>query len=661
MKIGDSFGHVDKWREICSYLDRLLPRHRVFLFLDALGNPIPNAEVQVFRQESPRRRRQFAVEPPKELAATALLDQNGLLKIARQKWHRSGCGSFILSHADYGIAVIDKRAWKSPCIWVPLVRSGSDAEKYGIEGLVVDEVNRPIAGVKISCASIITLGGGKIRWHDWWATVLTDQQGTFRMCMSVSKLDDEIERIPPGSKYGVSARAPSQFLYPSRGWKIPCGGKTVIKLERPQLYFRTFVFEDANGPITDPNLLDSILLYIKPRGMNQLPLMYSELKDGGWFPAGSYSGLVNEHGKSLWFEPMEVTEDSPEQLVFKPKAASKPALYTLCAGRAVYGFTNRPAQGAFVLATTSTKNIFATAMITDEQWSSLRRLGTDPSVDEPALEPLHRVWEFDKILRTDAEGRFQISIPRDIPYCLFVAEKGYVPVYHWTTYLENDPNEHVELPVLRLLPAAKVSFSATLVSEGKKEVYMAWNMPAEEPTDWTSAWTAYISTRPISFPLQSRIQCNNTYTLCVPVGPIQRLSFKIWEKGEYSAPVYTENFRPEQGQTVDLGEIDLTPRIGVYVQVVDWSGQPIEGVAVSHCRVYGHDYRYFGQKHITDAQGLAEFLVPPNYRADFAVGDDNDDNNCGGESISYETNGPQDANIVYTLQLSDEMLQCLFK
>jgi hypothetical protein len=646
MKIGDTFDHPAEWTEIDSYLRSLLPGQSVFLFLDALGNPIPKAEVQVFPHKGRDR---------KELITKVSLDEYGLLKIPRLSAH-----SFVLSHPDYGIASIGKDVLKRPVIWVPLVRSGSDAEKCAIKGVVVDEANSPIPGVQISCMSITTPGGGKITWHDWWGTVLSDQHGRFRMCMSVLNLEDGPERIPPGSKYDVGARLPSEFLNPSRGWDIPCGRKSAIKLERPEIYFRTFVFEDANGPITDPNRLGSLLLYIKPSGMNEFRFGYADFNDGGEFPAGRYRALVNEHGKDLWFETIEVTKDSPEQLVLKPKV-DKAITNTLYIGRAMYGFTNLPAQGAFVVATTSTKNIFAAAMITDEQWSNLHRLGTAPSLDEPALEPLHGIWEFDKILRTDSDGRFQITTPRGTPYRLFVIEKSYVPVYHWTNYFRNDPNECIELPVSRLLLAAKISFSATLVPEGKKEVYVAWDMAGQEPTDWTNAWSAYISIRPVSFPLHSRIQSNRAYTLCVPVGPTQRLSFKVYEKGEYWTPVYTDNFRPEQGQTLDLGEIDLTPRMPIYVQVVDSSGKPLEGIAVNHCRVCKEHNHYFGQKHITDADGIAEFFVPPHYKGRFSIGYHDSNKNYVSEWVGYETNGPEDANIIYTLQISDEIIYHLFK
>jgi len=62
-----------------------------------------------------------------------------------------------------------------------------------------------------------------------------------------------------------------------------------------------------------------------------------------------------------------------------------------------------------------------------------------------------------------------------------------------------------------------------------------------------------------------------------------------------------------------------------------------------------------------DANGIAKFMVPPYYKARFSVGYRDKHNKYISESITYETNGPQDANNIFTLQISDELLYQIFK
>lgn len=662
MKVGDSFGHVAKWREIYSYLDSLLPGQRVFLFLDALGNPIPNAEVQVFQQKSPRRSLEFGVDPPKASPRKLLLDQNGLLKTARKKWHRAPPRSFILSHPDYGIAVIDKSTWKCPCIYVPLVRSGSEADKYAIKGVVVDDANNPLAGVHIYCEKLITPGRGEVIWRDWYASVLTDQQGIFRMCMSVLKLKDGPERIPPGSRYKIGIGAPKHLQIRPIGLEIACGAKTVVRLERLELCFRTFVFEDTNGPITDPNLLDSILLYIKPPGMHSLTFTYAELKDGGQFPVGSYRAVVHERHKNLWFafdafEPMEVTEDTPPQLIFR-RQMDRTVVYR---GRAVYDFTDRPVPGALVVLTDTSPERTGLAEISAEQWQLLHMLAHTPSPNDPALQPLHRLWRIHKVVRTATDGRFQMAISysdgtwRD--HRFYVIEEGYMPLRHDTSHFENDPNEYIQLPTSRLFEAARVTFYVPSGQSGQEQVRMRVYFDRQNYPHWAAEFFSYCRIKAVSLPLNKVVTCNQRSVVSVPAELRMQLSFH--KSPDWPTPVSTEYFTAERGQTLDLGRVKIVQRMPIYVHVVDSAGDPVEGVGVVHLEAERD--LWFGEKHVTDAEGLAEFMVPPYYAGRFRVHCNGSFHDTPSETLSYETASQEDANMVYTLQLSDEMLQCLFK
>ncbi len=644
------------------YISCFAPRHHTYVFFDAIGEPIPKAEVEVFSNEE---------EGAKRSVGKYLLDESGILRVPRESLE--GRSTFVLSHPDYGIASIEKDEWKRAVLWVPLVRAGTEADKNSIRGVIADDANSPIAGALVSCRMVYTPGGGKMNWDPWYGTVITDQQGRFAMCMPTYKLRDGPTEIPPHSKYEVSIRIPKAYLLGPYSCKIPTSKETQIKLTRAERYFRSFVFEDANGPITDEARLDRLFLGIKPPGQGHLEFRYAELKDGGIFPVGEYVAWIRgPAGKtSLRFEAMEVTEASPEQLVFK---AELPGEVTYL-GQAVLGFTDEPAAGAFVavqrqprvrivaIGSEMVRDGLTVAMITDEQWEQLHELGRHPPLNAPAVEPLKRIWEIDKIVRADDDGRFQIGIPKAMhkrgSFDFSVFMKGMMPVCHPACYFQDDPDEDIHLPMSRLFEAGTVSFYIVCEQEQRSQVRMRYEIGSESGAEWVGDFLEYRSTGGVSFPLNRSIWCNYRYMISVPAGLEMQLLFQMRKDNLWSPVYYSEPFAAQQGQVVDLGSIDVTAKMPVYVQLIDSAGNLIGGVGVAHWAV--DRKRYFGQTHITDEEGIAEFHVPPYYRGTFCVGYLDPNNNCVGESVAYETRGPEDANNVYTLRLSDEMVKALFK
>ena len=638
------------------YFGGLYPQHWVFLFLDALGSPIPGAEVQVFQGKD---------RTTKELRVQLTLDKNGLLLVPNKQFGMPSGISFTISHPDYGDAVIKRQQGGWPLIYVPLVSINSDAMSQSAWGAVVDSQNNPIAGVQIWPCRLITPGRGRIypaynsSSGNWPGCVVTDSNGRFALHFPVAGCGVSISKVPAHSRYEVTIKAPRELLIPFESQEIPCGQETLITLERPELYFRTFVFEDANGPITEPNVLGKLFLGISPHGKNQLKFGYEDLKDGGKFPVGRYLAWMRDFGPggALEFAPMDVNENIPTQLVFKPKESKKEVTYS---GRAVYGFTDTPAQGAFVLNTDRFNTDFAAAMITDKQWRSLDQLGTNPSLDDPALEPLRKLCEFDKITRTDADGRFRMSFPHRMSSSIYVIKQGCVPVYHDTVYFAKDPNQHIELPVSRLLAAAKVSFRLAWGLAQHGSVYMTWNMHPPQSVGWIDDFVKYLNIREVSFPRQRSVRWDQAYTIYVPAGIALQLWFEARTDLERQAPVISDTVIGQPHELIGLGEIDLTQTMPIYVQVVDSAGKHLEGIPVRHGRVYKEHNHYFGRARFTDGYGFAEFSIPPRYQACFIVDYRDEQKRFAGEYVTYQTNGPADANNVYTLQLSDEMLQKLF-
>ena len=112
----------------------------------------------------------------------------------------------------------------------------------------------------------------------------------------------------------------------------------------------------------------------------------------------------------------------------------------------------------------------------------------------------------------------------------------------------------------------------------------------------------------------------------------------------------------QQGETYDLGRHTFQSALKVSVKVVDFTAEPVEGVPVSN----KSGDRYWGVAHNTDENGIARFNVCSYSRGEFGVSYHEDQLHLR-ETIPYEIGGPNDANSVYTLQISDEMLEHLFK
>jgi hypothetical protein len=96
----------------------------------------------------------------------------------------------------------------------------------------------------------------------------------------------------------------------------------------------------------------------------------------------------------------------------------------------------------------------------------------------------------------------------------------------------------------------------------------------------------------------------------------------------------------------------------VFAEVLNSAGQPIEGVPVTAVSRYGKKISN------TDEDGIALFYLARDAAGEFVVeykqGDEPGALDLR-EAIPYEIARPEDANIVYTLQVSDEIIYHLFK
>jgi len=662
----------------------------LWTFVDALGNPIPRATVTIFLSDYDN------LTKVKIKAVT--LDDAGLLNASDIQEEPKQL-FLVISHPDYGIAAFGADQPNSspsqPTIppslrsrdktfRAPLVKAGTKPDERSIWGIVLNDKGIPVPAAVVHCTFVQTLGGGSISASLFMPafTVIADQSGRFAMHLPAESSTTERTAIPPNANYKVIVEAPKILQMLPWSGLVPVGQETTITLERGG-YFRTFAIEDANGPITDRKLLEDIVIYIERKDGESFSIKYTDVENGKMLPLGTYSVLKDPDKPE--FAPIEVTAESPQQIVFKAMSPKTEILYS---GQVVHGITGQPMPGVFIIGAGFYEANFSA--ITPEQWQQLNRLEVNPSLDDPALEPINQVVPFNRIAQTGPDGQFEIIIDHtkkfkhivksgQSPYwdTVFTCEylmafyENYLAIlYKLDAYKpsETDQNIHVEMPIIRLFPAAKVFFEPYIERKDCR-LNFHWYVSQDNLPDWARGFFE-LRNKSMSpfFQKELRREYNTLHSIYIPAGLNVQLTLQTVKFDKYRwSPVFadfTQQIFASQGQIVDLGQIKIPPilippEIPIYVKVIDSVGNPIEGLGVTHGTADG--LKWFGQRQITDPNGLAKFFAPPLYKAAFFVGWHGINTKTPWQKLIYETKGPQDANTVFTMQLSDDVFEYLFK
>ena len=613
-----------------------------WIFNDALGAPIPEASVDIFV-------RGVSSEDPRICLHTISTDKQGQLEIPRLVGALRFF-TFVVSDPNYGVSVVDNYLHNQTSIVVPLVPKGTIAYERAIRGIVLDPDGHPVDGAEIRCTNIRTLGEGLINSINGWTyTSLTDERGAFSFYLpNENRRNERGYLIPPKSKYQVRIEARAEFGLLPYVKPIENGYDTVIVLERGAR-FRTFVFEDANGPITDQNKLKSINIMVKRKNEDQHSLRYDDWKDGGVFPLGIYYATTWEHGKEYEFEPLTVNEYSPEELIFK---LPEEILYY---GQIIHGLTGEPMPGAFVIGCNS-KRQGNLSMMTDRQWEALRALPADPCLTDPAVKPICEIYGIKKIVRTDEHGYFQMSFRPGEIYGFIAFEENYLGLQRRRHALIPDENRTAEVPAMKLYPAATVLVEACTKAE-HISIWPRWIIDENDNAVWVRDFLATDDRRESMFTYDSWIQQNEVQSFHIPAGLNVRIKLDTPYDEQWCPIEVPKVLHLAQGEVVDLGWHEFKPALEVLVQVTDAWGEPAEGVPVR--RIHGGNH--WGVAHNSDASGIARFHVVPNSQGEFGVSYHGEDGIYLRETIPYTIGGNEDSGRQFTLQLSSDMLDHLFK
>ncbi|MHC4323930.1 MAG: carboxypeptidase-like regulatory domain-containing protein [Planctomycetota bacterium] len=537
-----------------------------WIVTDALGFPLPKASVEIFIRGTRQ-------EDPYIYLNTTTSDEQGQIDIPEMTGSLRRF-SFTVSKPNYGITLIDLHIYNHRELIVPFVSRTTEAFQRSIQGIIMDPEGNPVGGAVVKCYNIRTLGEGLINsLYGLLYTSVTDEKGAFSLYLpNENRREDRGYLIPPKSKYHVRIEAPKELGLLPYVKPIENGREALIYLESGGR-FRTFIFEDANGPITDPKKLQYINLTIKNSDGDRVSLIYNDFKDGGIFPLGEYRAVL--HGmNNCEFEPLTVNEQSPNELIFKlPESIS---YY----GQIVHGLTGGPMEGAFVIGFRS-KAKGNLSMITEQQWQALHALPADPSLTDPVVKPVCGIYGVKKIVRTDEQGRFQMSFRPGEIYGFVAFEENYLGLLHRKHALVPDRNRQAEVPVMKLYPAATVLVEAFTEAE-RISIWPRWIIDEKENSVWVREFLLTDDRKESMFTYDAWIEKNKVQSFHVPAGLNLRVKLDAPYDKQFCPIEIPRVIHLAQGQVLDLGRYEFAPAIEVYVRVTGSQGQGVEGLV---CRI----------------------------------------------------------------------------
>ena len=576
--------------------------------LDALGHPIPNATIQTWHVPFGKE------DAPAADILSSETDENGNSALPENDPRRPTIVRLV--HPDYGIAESDDRFFESVgAIYFPLVRKGTEIESRALRGVVLDPENHPVAGARVTMLRIWAMG-------DWLSTatfkgktVFTDQAGRFTFCPPVGP--DEFTPcsgpVPPNSRFLVTVVQPDFALFPDLG-TYRNSEEAVIRLVRPERFHR-FVFLDSDGQPLASAEAERLTLYFTREGLKRwarLPANYSVERVK--LAPGRYS--VNPYGTGL--PEIEVTEDSPEELVYRFPPP------TTFVGRVVDGVTGKPLAGAFVMPGMPVMRpgevMFGLAMLTEENWKAFHALPAAPNAETP--RQIGDVQIQAPIVRTDAEGKYSITGQASWFWTLTVFDEDLLPFFIQTKELKADEHGRAALPDAPLFPAAKVLVTPVFDKMGESVfldvLCLNWLLERAGQPEWFARFSQSTPRDEASlfffYP-----GANMELLLYVPAGLRLRLSFQTLASG-WAPREYPEPFLLAPGEVKKIEDLTFTPCFKAAVRVVDARGKPLAWIGVDRFGDVSddeHDDLLPAQD--TDSGGLAHFYMRPGSSGRFAV------------------------------------------
>ena len=547
-----SHTYTDKLKFTFPDLISPLGRQRSTIVRDAVGIPVEGAEVLISL---------WRFESAEIVFGEKYTGDGGVLKLPTVVGDIDQV-RFRISHPKYGTARAD-RWWPGlGDVILPVVARNTDAWESAIWGFVFDPNNKPVVEATIECKHVGTLGeGGVDSLHGHVYRVITDNNGFFNFYLPNKKArDDRGQFIPLGSEYDVRIVAPEHLGFAPHTQWVTSGEESKITIGLDQ-YPHRFLFEGADGPINKAEQLAKIEIDVILPNEKRLLLTYDDLTRRRTFPIGTYQArLKKEIGSYYKFRSIVVDQNSPCELVFKLKSE------VTAFGRVVHGITGEPMANAFVTG---------------------KKVGGA------------QIHESETVMHTDVNGQFAIKYQPGSVYNFVASQEGYMSAESMTAqYLQVNANGRVNVPTLRLFPAAEAVVRVTADAK-HVAVWPRYLINANDKGELAE----------VTFPKGHRgyININKPQKFYIPVGVRFRVKFDPVYDRRWCPYVVDKVFMVEQSEVIDLGTIRLQRSIEIRVKIVDSAGEIVEGVPIRMtCD------KYSTVPHNSDEKGYVRFHVPPN-------------------------------------------------
>jgi hypothetical protein len=642
-------------------------------FVDGLGKPVRDATVDIYLFTNEKR----------VLIDRQRLNSNGELDrplrrrnvSARATDNTVGFWSaaffFRISHHGYGSAFVMPDIFSAEQTYVvPLVPLGSEPDTRSAWGKVVDPNGIPVSGVTVYGIAIVTAGGDWIRSISGQKQgVITDEAGRFRMYLPPAEQAYQVGlMVPPKTEYQVHAKPPGGLHLLPAMTRVMNGEHATIDLEYAG-YFHTFAFEDEKGLIADPDILREIRVVVRrSRQRNDLRLGYQQWRDGAWLPLGRYEAT---HEQYRWQE-IQATTDSEPELVFRPQPSK------IYVGRVINGVTGQAMPQAFVAATERCSHRPNLTCMSARDWQDLHRWqGQVPRGDADLRATLRKakmVFHAQAVVRTDDAGRFEIkAAPNTNTKIVIAFEQDYLPFFAHTADADKEHEGKWQMGVLKLFPAGTVIFRPDYTVDANSRsvlglprwflVGQQWFVDTQPSPGWAEELLAACGReadegvyRADHLEVQRRRGEFMRRRFLVPAGVTLQINLRPLDNIEWAPITIAEDLKLQQGQTVDLGTHEMCQPFAVFVEVLNSKALPVEGVPVVVSG--GYDPAISS----TDEQGVAIFEFVGYSKGEFIVQYRWEDSNRPAlrQTIPYEIAGVRDANSTFTINVSDQMLDCLY-